>query len=149
MWHVTTDTFWGVNILSKCQLPSSYRCDLWYYEDLEEKDDLPNQLMNRKAVYRTAPATPGLLNSPGYTKSANYWVQAWAKRRRHWQTKTNKFWQNLAKNGQNRAKNQAITGKKNGRMKPKPGKTWPNQKFHRILVRDRPILTGLLTYCAF
>ena len=37
-------------------------CDLWYYEDLEEKDDSLNELMNDKAVYRTAPATPGLLN---------------------------------------------------------------------------------------
>ena len=36
--------------------------DLWYYEDLEEKDDSINELMSDEAVYRTAPATPGLLN---------------------------------------------------------------------------------------
>ena len=41
-WHVTRDMFGGVNILSKFQLPSSYRFDLWYYEDLEEKDDSIN-----------------------------------------------------------------------------------------------------------
>ena len=27
---------------------------------MEEKDDLMNELMNDKTVYRTAPATPGL-----------------------------------------------------------------------------------------
>jgi hypothetical protein len=36
---------------------------LWYDEDLEERDDLPNQLINHEAVYRTAPATPGLLKT--------------------------------------------------------------------------------------
>ena len=49
-WHVTRDTLGGVNILLKFQLPSSYRfifyrtvfTDLWYYEDLEEKDELIN-----------------------------------------------------------------------------------------------------------
>ena len=53
--------FGGVNIL--CLALSV--CDLWYYEDLEEKDDLMNEWMNEwmnyKAVYRTAPATLGLL----------------------------------------------------------------------------------------
>ena len=38
-------------------------CDLWYYEDLEEKDDWLNQLMNDEAVNRTAAATPGLLRN--------------------------------------------------------------------------------------
>ena len=38
-------------------------CDLWYYEDLEEKDDWLNKQINDVDVYRTAPATPGLLNS--------------------------------------------------------------------------------------
>ena len=57
-WHVTRDTWnghvthdtwhvWGVNILSKFQLPSSYRLwfkKIWdrYYEDLEEKDEWLN-----------------------------------------------------------------------------------------------------------
>ena len=38
-------------------------CDLWYFEDLEEKDDSLNQLINHEAVSKTAPATPGLLNT--------------------------------------------------------------------------------------
>ena len=38
-------------------------CDLWYYEDLEEKAHWLSELISRKAVYRTAPATPGLLNT--------------------------------------------------------------------------------------
>ena len=51
MWHVVTrDTLGGVNILLKFQLPRSYRfifyrtvfTDLWYYEDLAEKDELIN-----------------------------------------------------------------------------------------------------------
>ena len=33
-------------------------CDLWYYEDLEEK---AYRSMSNEAVYRTAPPTPGLL----------------------------------------------------------------------------------------
>ena len=32
-----------------------------FCQDLEEKDDSINQLINDKAVYRTAPATLGLL----------------------------------------------------------------------------------------
>ena len=36
-------------------------CDLWYYEYLEEKDESLNQSISDEAVYRTAPATPGLL----------------------------------------------------------------------------------------
>ena len=38
-------------------------CVLWYYEDLvqEEKADSLSEWMNDKAVYRKAPATPGLL----------------------------------------------------------------------------------------
>ena len=43
-------------------------CDLWYYEDLEEKahglTELINEWINDEAVYRTATATPGLLNRP-------------------------------------------------------------------------------------
>ena len=36
-------------------------CDLWYYEDLQEKDGSVTESINDEAVYRTAPATPGLL----------------------------------------------------------------------------------------
>ena len=32
------------------------------YDDLEEKADSLTDLISHKAVYRTAPATPGLLN---------------------------------------------------------------------------------------
>ena len=37
--------------------------DLWCFEDLEEKDRLLNQSVNDGGVCRTAPATPGLLNT--------------------------------------------------------------------------------------
>ena len=35
--------------------------DLWYFEDLEEKDRSVNDFINDKGVCRTAPATPGPL----------------------------------------------------------------------------------------
>ena len=67
-WHVTCDMFGEVNILSKFQLPSSYRLWLmilwrsggkgWLAEWMNES---MNESMNYEAVYRTAPATPGLL----------------------------------------------------------------------------------------
>ena len=34
-----------------------------WFEDLEEKDELISHLINDKAVFRTAPATQGLLNT--------------------------------------------------------------------------------------
>ena len=43
-WHMTCDMLWGVNILSKVQLPCSY--GLWFLEDWEEKDDQLNQWIN-------------------------------------------------------------------------------------------------------
>ena len=72
MWHVTCDTwhmtcemFGGVNILSKFQLPSSY-CFwfmiLWRSERKGSLNEWMNELIIDEAVYRTAPATPGLLN---------------------------------------------------------------------------------------
>ena len=59
-WHVTCDMLWGVNILSKFQLPSSY-C-LWFmiFWWFGGKGWL-TQSINNEAVCRTAPATPGLL----------------------------------------------------------------------------------------
>ena len=70
MWQVTRDT-WHVTHLGGWTFSQNFSslaltiCDLWYYEDLEEKDDWLNQWMNElisdKTVYRTAPATPGLL----------------------------------------------------------------------------------------
>ena len=74
MWHVTCDTWpvtcdmlWGVNILSKFQLPSSY--GLWFMilwifgEKAEWLTDWMNEWINYEGVCRTAPATPGLLNT--------------------------------------------------------------------------------------
>ena len=59
-WHVTHDMLWGVNILSKFQLPSSY-C-LWFIRIWRYggKGSLSEKIKG-EAVYRTAPATPGLL----------------------------------------------------------------------------------------
>ena len=42
--------------------------DLWYIEDLEEKDESISELINYKGVCRTALATPGLLNIPRVKK---------------------------------------------------------------------------------
>ena len=61
-WHVTCDMLWGVNILSKCQLPSSYSLGGKVIWQSEGKYQLFNELINYEAVCRTAPATPGLLN---------------------------------------------------------------------------------------
>ena len=47
-----------MSIISKFQLPSNYGLGL---EDSEQKDDSINEIMNEEGVYRTAPATPGLL----------------------------------------------------------------------------------------
>ena len=58
--YVTGDTWkvtCGVNILSKFQLSSSLTVwELWCFEDLEEKDELLDQLINDKAgsVYKPA-----------------------------------------------------------------------------------------------
>ena len=59
-WHVTRDMFVRVDILSKFQLPCSYR--LWFTMLWRSggKGSL-NDLISDEAVYRTAPATPGLL----------------------------------------------------------------------------------------
>ena len=61
-WYMTRDMFGGMNILSKFQLPSSY-C-LWFMILWRSggKGWL-NESMNDKAVYRTAPVTPGLLKN--------------------------------------------------------------------------------------
>ena len=61
MWHVTRDMYGGMNILSNFSSLALTVCDLWYYEDLEEKAHWLTQSMNDEAVYRTAPATLGLL----------------------------------------------------------------------------------------
>ena len=66
MWHVTRDTLGGVNILSKFQLHSSNRLCfmiLWRSGGKWWLTDLMNELINHEAVYRTAPATPGLFKN--------------------------------------------------------------------------------------
>ena len=60
-WHMTCDMFGGMNILSKFQLPSSsglWLMILW----ISGGKGWFAELINYEAVYRTAPATPGLLN---------------------------------------------------------------------------------------
>ena len=55
------DMFGGVNILSKFQLPSSY--GLWFMILwISGGKGSVAESTSDKAVYRTAPATPGLLN---------------------------------------------------------------------------------------
>jgi hypothetical protein len=75
MWHMTCDTWqvthdtWHVPRLGGWTFSQNFSslaltvCEIWYYEDLEEKDEWINQLINYEAVYRTAPATPGLLKT--------------------------------------------------------------------------------------
>ena len=60
MWHATCDLLWGMNILSKFQLPTS--SDLWFmiFWRLGGKGWL-SHLMSNEADCRTAPATQGLL----------------------------------------------------------------------------------------
>ena len=60
-WHVTFDMLWGVNILSKFQLPSSYRLWFMILWRFGGKVPLMSNLMSNRGVCRTAPATPGLL----------------------------------------------------------------------------------------
>ena len=64
MWHVTCDTWnvtrdmWhvvGVNIVSKCQLHSSYGLVVMIFWSFEV-----NKYINDKGIFKTAPATPGL-----------------------------------------------------------------------------------------
>ena len=75
MWHVTCDTWhvtrdcdmWHVTRLGGWTFSQNFSslaltvCDLWYYEDLEERDDSITEYISDEAVYRTALPTPGLL----------------------------------------------------------------------------------------
>ena len=68
MWHVTCNK-WHVTCFGRWTFSQNFSslaltvCDLWYYEDLEEKADWLTHLWSDEAVYRKAPATPGLLNT--------------------------------------------------------------------------------------
>ena len=70
MWHVTRD-MWHVTCCGGWTFSQNFSslaftvCDLRFYEDLEEKAHGLTDLINNKAVCRTAPATPGLLNTHG------------------------------------------------------------------------------------
>jgi hypothetical protein len=70
-WHLTHDRSGEVELLSKFQLPSSYRTDgtvgsdpvstsLTYRQFRKRMSHSINQWINYEGVYRTAPATPGL-----------------------------------------------------------------------------------------
>ena len=73
-WHVTHDTWhmtcdvWHVTCCGGWTFSQNFSflallvCDLWYFEDLEQKAHGLSELMNDKVDCRTAPATPGLLN---------------------------------------------------------------------------------------
>ena len=85
MWHVTRDMrhvthdalhvtcLWGWTFSQNFSSLALTVCDLWYYKDLEEKAHSANEWINHEAVYRTAPATRGLLKigqSGGASRSA-------------------------------------------------------------------------------
>ena len=61
-WHVTCDMLWGMNILSKFQLPSS-SCFWFMILWRSGGKGSPTLWMSDEAVYRTAPATQGLLKT--------------------------------------------------------------------------------------
>ena len=58
---MTHGDWWGVNVLSKSELPALTVWDRQFLEDYERKDQLLNQSMSDGGDCRTAPATPGLL----------------------------------------------------------------------------------------
>ena len=60
-WHVTLSVGWTFSQNFSSQALTV--CDLWNYEDLEEKAHWVTELINDGGVCRTAPATPGLLNT--------------------------------------------------------------------------------------
>ena len=109
MWHVTRDTWhmtrdtllvtlgggWTI-----CKNFRSLALLVWpgkWFEDLEEKDQSLNQLINDEAVYRTAPATPGLLNMTNRKSGtgAGAWVGASSRSKEggifHYKAKTQTF----------------------------------------------------------
>ena len=58
-WHVTHGVGWTFSQIFSCLALMVW--DLWCCEYLEEKGESLNELISDEAVYRTAPATPGLL----------------------------------------------------------------------------------------
>ena len=73
-WHMTCDMFGGVNILSKFQLSSSY--GLWFMILwISGGKGSVTESVKYEAVYRTAPATPGLLTRPQSSKNTQTWIK--------------------------------------------------------------------------
>ena len=74
LWHVTCDMLWGVNILSKSQLPRSY--GLWFMISwrLGEKGSRTDWI-NYEGVGRTAPVTLGLLNRAGWSQGYMHYIK--------------------------------------------------------------------------
>ena len=50
MWHFTCDTQGVVNIVSKCQVPSSKGLEVGCFEEMEEKGDLINEWINQSVT---------------------------------------------------------------------------------------------------
>ena len=67
MWDMTCDAWWGVNILSKFQLPSTCSLGFTVLWRFWTKGWI---LMNHKRVYGTAPATPGPVDNRASTTSS-------------------------------------------------------------------------------
>ena len=68
MWQVTCDTWWGVSIFLNVSSPALRVWDKQCLEDSELKDDSIDESVSNKGVYRTAPATPGLVNIIGMVR---------------------------------------------------------------------------------
>ena len=66
----------GGELLLKISAPSSYGLGGKCFEDLEEKDDLLNEIMNDEGVCRTAPSTGSVLVLYYLIKSLSYNVLA-------------------------------------------------------------------------
>ena len=64
-WHLTCDMWWGVNILSKYQLPSSYGLGFTMSWRFRGKGWVSQLIMSNKGDCRTAPALLGLLTRQG------------------------------------------------------------------------------------
>ena len=66
-WHMTHDTLWEVNIVSRIQLPSSYGFGVKAFLQILRirMTDWINPAISNKGICRTALDTPGLLINLG------------------------------------------------------------------------------------
>ena len=60
-WHMTHGVGWTFSYNFSSLALTVW--DLWFFEDLEEKDQWVSDSVNKEAVRRTAPATRGLLKT--------------------------------------------------------------------------------------